>query len=105
MFDALDVPTACAAYAAGCTGAGRSSSHWQPTLKAATAKHTTILPNRIPISGTELVKRLALGADAAQVVDDVPHVGVRHAALVTLHLEVGAGAVAEHDEDFPVGIA
>ena len=38
--------------------------------------------------------RLFFGTDAAQVVDYVPHVSVRHAALVALHLEVGTRAVA-----------
>src|SRR6478609_8101622 len=46
--------------------------------------------------------RLLLRADAAQIIDDVPHVVIWHATLVALHLHFRPGAVADDQEDFAV---
>src|SRR5579864_4267968 len=48
---------------------------------------------------------ILFGADAAEVVDDVPHVGVGQLALVALHLELRGGAVADDRENLAVARA
>src|SRR5712691_10014892 len=43
-----------------------------------------------------------LGLQAPKIVDDVPHVLLGHHALVALHVELRACAVADHREDLAV---
>src|SRR4029453_12743183 len=43
-----------------------------------------------------------LGLEAPKIVDDIPDVGLGHLAFVALHVELGAGAVADDREDFAV---
>src|SRR5262245_7004963 len=45
----------------------------------------------------------AFGSETADVVDDVPGVLFRHAALVALHEELRTRALADDGEDFTVG--
>ena len=47
---------------------------------------------------------LAARADASEVIDDVPELLIGHLALEALHIELRAGAVAEHEEDLAVSL-
>src|SRR5262249_59061427 len=67
----------------------------------------TRLPDRTPRHTPRPARRRPagrslLGLEAAEIVDEVPDVGLRHLALVALHVELRACAVADHHEDLAV---
>src|SRR4051812_43379983 len=71
-----------------------------------TVRHTASVDKRMRMRGPSLVTgRLffGLGSECAQVVHDVPHVGLLQAALVALHRERRSGTVPNHGEDLAVG--
>src|SRR5688500_15470653 len=70
----------------------------------ATAHTTTPRINREQRRTVRIVisARGVLRPETADVVDEVPDVGVAEAALDTLHLEIGASAVGDHGEDLAV---
>src|SRR5262245_44541540 len=60
------------------------------------------LPRRFSISDSH---QPSLGLQTPEVIHDVPDLRLGHLALVALHVELRAGAVANDDEDLAVAVA